>query len=103
MSVTKLISLLNLAEKELGNHSVREVKVLAYLFQSKHNLVCYQSIIKNLNISAVSVTRSLKHLSDLDMVTLLINTDDTRSKSVALTDKGNEFKLKVIEIIEGKI
>ena len=97
MSVSKLIGLMEKVEQHLGQHSFRDVKVLVYLYQSEHSVVCCQSIIKDLELSAVSVTRSLKLLSDRDMITMLMDTEDTRKKSVSLTFKGNALKLHVIE------
>ena len=98
MSVSKLIGLLDKVEQYLGQHSFRDVKVLVYLYQSEHSAIYYQSIIRDLNLSAVAVTRSLKLLSDRDLITLIMDTDDTRKKSISLTDKGNALKLHVIEI-----
>jgi len=97
MSVSKLIGLLEKAEEYLGQHSVRDVKVLTYLYQSEHSVIYYQSIIRDLELSAVGVTRSLKLLSDRDMVTISMDTEDTRKKSVMLTDKGKALKLYIIE------
>jgi len=97
MSVSKLIGLLEKVEQYLGQHSFRDAKVLVYLYQSEHSVVYYQSIIKDLDLSAVGVTRSLKILSDRDMITLSMDTEDTRKKSVSLTDKGNALKLYIIE------
>jgi len=99
MSVSKLIGLLEKAEEYIGQHSVRDVKVLAYLYASEHDIVYCQSIIRDLELSAVSVTRSLKLLSDREMITLSMDTEDTRKKSVSLTDKGNALKLHVIQIM----
>ena len=98
MSVLKLIGLLDKIDQYVGQHSFRDVKVLAYLYQSEHSAIYYQSIIRDLNLSAVAVTRSLKLLSDRDLITLTMDTDDTRKKSISLTDKGNALKLYVIEI-----
>ena len=98
MSVLKLIGLLDKIDQYVGQHSFRDVKVLAYLYQSEHSAIYYQSIIRDLNLSAVAVTRSLKLLSDRDLITLTMDTDDTRKKSISLTDKGNALKLHVIEI-----
>ena len=100
MSVLKLIGLLEKAEQYLGQHSFRDVKVLVYLYQSEHRVVYCQSIIRDLELSAVSVTRSLKLLSDRDMITLSMDTEDTRKKSVSLTDKGNALKLYIIQTME---
>jgi len=100
MSVQKLIGLLEKVEQYLGQHSFRDGKLLAYLYQSEHSVVYCQSIIRDLDLSAVSVTRSLKLLSDRDMITLSMDTEDTRKKSVSLTDKGNALKLHIIEILE---
>jgi len=97
MSVQKLIGLLEKVEQYLGQHSFRDAKVLVYLYQSEHSVVYYQSIIKNLDLSAVGVTRSLKILSDREMITISMDTEDTRKKSVSLTDKGNALKLYIIE------
>ena len=99
MYVSKLIGLLEKAEDYLGQHSFRDVKVLSYIFESKHSDVYYQSIIRDTNISAVSATRSLKLLSDRDMITISMDNEDTRKKSVSLTDKGHEFKKQVIKIM----
>ena len=99
MSVLKLIGLLEKAEEYIGQHSFRDVKVLAYLYASEHDIVYYQSIIRDLELSAVSVTRSLKLLSDRDMITIAMDTEDTRKKSVSLTDKGNALKLHIIELL----
>ena len=99
MSVSKLIGLLEKVEQYLGQHSFRDAKVLVYLYQSEHSVVYYQSIIRDLDLSAVSVTRSLKLLSDRDMITISMDTEDTRKKSVSLTDKGNALKLHIIEIL----
>lgn len=98
MSVLKLIGLLDKVDQYVGQHSFRDVKVLAYLYQSEWDVVHFQSIIRDLNLSAVAVTRSLKLLSDRDLITLCMDTDDTRKKSVSLTDKGNALKLHIIEI-----
>jgi len=100
MSVQKLIGLLEKVEQYLGQHSFRDAKVLVYLYQSEHSVVYYQSIIKDLDLSAVGVTRSLKILSDREMITISMDTEDTRKKSVSLTDKGNALKLHIIEILE---
>jgi len=97
MSVLKLIGLLEKVEQYLGQHSLRDAKVIVYLYHSEHNVVDYQSIIKDLDLSAVGVTRSLKLLSDRDMITISMDTEDTRKKSVMLTDKGKALKLYVIE------
>lgn len=97
MSVSKLIGLLEKVEQYLGQHSFRDAKVLVYLYQSEHSVVCYQSIIKDLELSAVGVTRSLKILSDREMITISMDTEDTRKKSVSLTDKGKALKLYIIE------
>ena len=99
MSVSKLIGLLEKTEEYLGQHSFRDAKVLAYLYQSEHSAIYYQSIIRDLDLSAVSVTRSLKLLSDRDMITISMDTEDTRKKSVSLTDKGNALKLYIIQIM----
>jgi len=100
MSVSKLIGLLEKVEQYIGQHSFRDAKVLAYLYQSEHSVVYYQSIIRDLELSAVAVTRSLKLLSDRDMITISMDTEDTRKKSVMLTDKGKALKLHIIEILE---
>ncbi len=100
MSVSKLIGLLEKVEQYLGQHTFRDAKVLAYLYQSEHRAVYFQSIIRDLELSAVGVTRSLKLLSDRDLITLTMDTEDTRKKSVSLTDKGNALKLHIIEIME---
>ena len=97
MSVQKLIGLLEKVEQYLGQHSFRDAKVLVYLYQSEHSVVYYQSIIKDLDLSAVGVTRSLKILSDREMITISMDTEDTRKKSVMLTDKGKALKLYIIE------
>ena len=97
MSVSKLIGLLEKVEQYIGQHTFRDAKVLAYLYASEHDIVYYQSIIRDLELSAVSVTRSLKLLSDRDMITISMDTEDTRKKSVSLTDKGNALKLYVIQ------
>lgn len=97
MSVQKLIGLLEKVEQYLGQHSFRDAKVLVYLYQSEHSVVYYQSIIKDLDLSAVGVTRSLKILSDREMITISMDTEDTRKKSVSLTDKGKALKLYIIE------
>ena len=97
MSVLKLIGLLEKVEQYLGQHSFRDAKVLVYLYQSEHSVVYYQSIIKDLDLSAVGVTRSLKILSDREMITISMDTEDTRKKSVMLTDKGKALKLYIIE------
>ena len=102
MSVLKLIGLLEKVEQYLGQHSFKDAKVLAYLFQSEHSVIYYQSIIKDMNISAVSATRSLKLLSESDIITISMDNEDTRKKSVSLTDKGNELKAYVIEIFSNK-
>ena len=99
MSVSKLIGLLDKVEEYLGQHSFRDVKVLAYLYQSEHSAIYYQSIIKDLDLSAVAVTRSIKFLNDRDLITLTMDTEDTRKKSVSLTDKGNALKLHLIELM----
>lgn len=99
MSVSKLIGLLEKVEQYLGQHTFRDAKVLVYLYQSEHSVVYCQSIIRDLELSAVAVTRSLKLLSDRDMITISMDTADTRKKSVSLTDKGNALKLYVIEIM----
>ncbi len=99
MSACKLIGLIEKVDEYLGHHSVRDVKVLAYLYQSEHSFVYFQSIIRDLDLSAVSVTRSLKLLSDRDIITLSMDTEDTRKKSVSLTDKGNALKLHIMEIM----
>jgi len=99
MSVSKLIGLIEKIEEYLGQHSLRDIKVLVYLYQSQHSVVYFQSIKKNLELSAVGVTRSLKVLSDREMITLSMDTEDTRKKSVSLTDKGNALKLHMIEIL----
>ena len=99
MSVSKLIGLLEKAEEYIGQHTFRDAKVLAYLYASEHDIVYCQSIIRDLNLSAVSVTRSLKLLSDRDMITLSMDTEDTRKKSVSLTDRGNALKLYVIQMM----
>jgi len=99
MSVSKLIGLLEKVEQYIGQHSFRDAKVLAYLYQSEHSVVYYQSIIRDLELSAVAVTRSLKLLSDRDMITISMDTEDTRKKSVSLTDKGKALKLYIIEIM----
>lgn len=97
MSVLKLIGLLEKVEQSLGQHTFRDAKVLVYLYASEHDIVYYQSIIRDLELSAVSVTRSLKLLSDRDMITIAMDTEDTRKKSVSLTDKGNALKLHIIQ------
>lgn len=97
MSVSKLIGLLEKVEQYLGQHTFRDAKVLVYLYQSEHSAIYYQSIIRDLELSAVSVTRSLQLLSDRDMITISMDTEDTRKKSVSLTDKGNALKLHVIQ------
>jgi DNA-binding MarR family transcriptional regulator len=99
MSVSKLIGLLEKVEEYLGHHLFRDIKVLAYLYQSEHSVVYYQSIIRDLDLTSVGVTRSLKLLSDRDMITISMDTEDTRKKSVSLTDKGNALKLHIIEIL----
>ena len=99
MSVSKLIGLLEKVEQYLGQHSCRDVRVLVYLYQSEHSAIYYQSIIRDLELTAVGVTRSLKILSDRDMITISMDTEDTRKKSVSLTDKGNALKLHIIEIL----
>ncbi len=99
MSVLKLIGLIDKVDEYIGHHSVRDVRVLVYLYQSEHSGVCFQSIIRDLELSAVAVTRSLKVLSDRDMITLTMDINDTRKKSVSLTDKGNALKLHIIEIL----
>jgi len=99
MSVLKLIGLIEKVEEYIGHHSFRDIKVLVYLYQSEHSVVYYQSIIKDLELSAVGVTRSLKVLSDREMIALTMDTEDTRKKSVSLTDKGNALKLHIIEIL----
>ena len=99
MSVLKLIGLIEKIDEYIGHHSFRDIKVLVYLYQSEHNVVYYQSIIKDLELSAVGVTRSLKVLSDREMIALTMDTEDTRKKSVSLTDKGNALKLHIIEIL----
>ena len=99
MSVSKLIGLLDKVDQYVGQHSFRDVKVLAYLYHSEHIVVYFQSIIRDLDLSAVAVTRSLKLLSDRDLITLTMDTEDTRKKSVSLTDKGKALKLHVIEIM----
>lgn len=99
MSVLKLIGLLEKVEQYLGQHTFRDAKVLVYLYQSEHSVVYYQSIIRDLELSAVAVTRSLQLLSERDMITISMDTEDTRKKSVSLTDKGNALKLYVIEIL----
>ena len=102
MSVLKLIGLIEKVEQYLGQHALRDAKVLAYLYQSEHHVVDYQSIIRDMNISAVSATRSLKLLSERDMITISMDNEDTRKKSVALTDRGNELKAYVIETFSNK-
>jgi DNA-binding MarR family transcriptional regulator len=97
MSVQKLIGLLEKVEQYLGQHSFRDAKVLVYLYQSEHSVVYCQSIIRDLDLSAVGVTRSLKILSDREMITISMDTEDTRKKSVMLTDKGKALKLYIIE------
>lgn len=97
MSVSKLIGLLEKVEQYLGQHTFRDAKVLVYLYQSEHSAIYYQSIIRDLELSAVSVTRSLQLLSDRDMITISMDTEDTRKKSVSLTDKGNALKLHIIQ------
>ena len=99
MSVLKLIGLIDKVDEYIGHHSFRDVKVLAYLYQSEHSVVYFQSIIRDLELSAVGVTRSLKVLIDREMITLSMDTEDTRKKSVSLTDKGNALKLHIIEIL----
>ena len=99
MSVLKLIGLIEKIDEYIGHHSFRDIKVLVYLYQSEHSVVYYQSIIKDLELSAVGVTRSLKILSDREMITISMDTEDTRKKSVSLTDKGNALKLHIIEIL----
>ena len=71
--------------------------MLVYLYQSEHSVVYCQSIIRDLDLSAVGVTRSLKILSDREMITISMDTEDTRKKSVMLTDKGKALKLYIIE------
>lgn len=100
MSVSKLIGLLEKVEQYLGQHTFRDAKVLVYLYAAEHDIVDCQSIIRDLELSAVAVTRSLKLLSDRDMITISMDTEDTRKKSVSLTDKGNAFKLHVIQTME---
>lgn len=97
MSVSKLIGLLEKTEQYLGQHTLRDAKVLVYLYAAEHDIVYCQSIIRDLELSAVSVTRSLKLLSDRDMITIAMDTEDTRKKSVSLTDKGNVLKLHIIQ------
>ena len=100
MSVSKLIGLLEKVEQYLGQHNFRDLKVLFYLYHSEWDVVYCQSIIRDLELSAVSVTRSLKLLSDRDMITISMDTEDTRKKSVMLTDKGKSLKLDIIQIME---
>lgn len=100
MSVSKLIGLLEKVEQYIGQHTFRDAKVLAYLYQSEYENVYFQSIMKDLKISAVAVSRSLKLLSERDMITISMDTEDTRKKSVSLTDKGNALKLHIIQTME---
>ena len=99
MSVLKLIGLIEKVDQYVGQHSFRDIKVLAYLYQSEWDVVHFQSIIRDLNLSAVAVTRSLKLLSDRDLITLCMDTEDTGKKSVALTERGNALNLHLIEIM----
>ena len=99
MSVLKLIGLIDKVDEYIGHHSFRDVRVLAYLYQSEHSVVYFQSIIRDLELSAVGVTRSLKVLIDREMIALTMDTEDTRKKSVSLTDKGKALKLHIIEIL----
>ena len=62
MSVSKLIGLIDKVDQYVGQHSFRDIKVLAYLYQSEWDVVHFQSIIRDLNLSAVAVTRMAKVL-----------------------------------------
>ena len=100
MSVSKLISVVHRVEAAIGNHNLRDVKVLLTLWFQANVPVSYQSLLKTLDLSPVGLTRSLKFLQDQQVVELGIDTVDTRRKLVDLTDKGKALKLDIIEIME---
>ena len=99
MSVSKLICLVNKVEQYLGHHSIKDAKIMFYLFDKNEITPCL-TIIKELELSPVMVTRSLKFLIDSGVVTMCMDTIDTRKKSVALTDRGKAFKLEILELME---
>lgn len=100
MSVSKLILVMQKVEQNLGHHNIRDVKVLAVLWTKPTLPISFQSLLKTLALSPVSLTRTLKFLQDQSVVELGIDTVDTRRKLVELTDKGKALKLDIIEIME---
>jgi len=73
------------------------VLVFMYLAESVKTEVEFQSLIKDLEISPVNVTRSIQHLLGEGFVDFMIDPNDTRKKIVRLTDKGKALKLDLIE------
>lgn len=100
MSVGKLIGCIKKVNECIGTHTIREGTVLIYLMSTEEKVVHYQTIIKDLDLSPVAITRCLKYLIDQGAVTMCMDNEDTRKKSVALTDKGKALKLDLIQILE---
>ena len=72
---------------------------LAYLIiaESEHENVPFSDINDEMKISPVQFARTIKKLTDADLVTIDIDPIDTRRKSCRLTTKGKAFKLELIE------
>jgi DNA-binding MarR family transcriptional regulator len=102
MSVSKVISVVLVAEKYLGEkHTFRDVKVMLYLLDKTDEKETFKNLRKNLRMSPVEVTRSLKHLQDNGLVELFMDEIDTRKKVITITDKAKALKLSIIELIGG--
>ena len=81
---------------KIKNHTVL---AFLYLIESDKKEIEFQELIKELEISPVSVTRSIQHLLGENFVEFLIDPNDTRRKIVRLTEKGKALKLDIIEAL----
>jgi len=99
MSVSIIIGFERVVSKYLPIRTQKSMRVYTTLLQSQEERIDFTFVKGKSGLSSVELTRTIKNLSDNDLVETFIEEEDTRKKYVCLTDRGKAFKLELLEVI----
>ena len=82
------------------SHSQFVIMALLLWFEKQHHKTAQTDIIKMSKLDKMTVSKSLKKLAQLELVTRSENIEDTRAKITKLTSKGEDLIYSLIPIVE---
>lgn len=82
------------------SHAQFVILAVTLWFDSKHQEVTQNLIIRQSKLDKMTVSKALKKLVEDGNINRMENKEDTRVKSVLLTKKGKELVTKLVPIVE---